>query len=117
KINNEIISWYDLISRHNPDNYRENSNIKKRSVDRITTDPNITEEGIAFGEILRDEQRKVMQEKFSAIKFDSIIPFYPLPVNLVLPYRHNNITFDFAAIEPARPYLVRYQYMLENYDK
>ena len=36
---------------------------------------------------------------------------------LLLPYRHNNITFDFAAIEPARPYLVKYQYMLEGYDK
>ena len=47
-----------------------------------------------------------MREKFSDVKFDSITPFYPLPVNLVLPYQHNNITFDFAAIEPARPYLV-----------
>ena len=27
------------------------------------------------------------------------------------------MTFDFAAIEPARPFLVSYQYMLEGYDK
>ena len=58
-----------------------------------------------------------MRKKFSDIKFDSITRFYPLPVNLVLPYEHNKVTFDFAAIEPARPYLVSYQYMLEGYDK
>ena len=66
---------------------------------------------------MTDEQRTTMQGKFSDVKFDSVTRFYPLPVNLVLPYRHNNLTFDFAAIEPARPFLVRYQYMLEGYDK
>ena len=58
-----------------------------------------------------------MRHRFSDIKFDSITPFYPLPENLVLPYNHNSITFDFVAIEPARHFLVRYQYMLEGYDK
>ena len=58
-----------------------------------------------------------MRKKFSAIKFDSIARFYPVPVNLVLPYEHNNITFDFTAIEPARPGVVRYQYMMEGYEK
>ena len=85
--------------------------------DSITTAPNIAEEGIALGKLLTDEQRTTMQEKFNDVKFDSITRFYPLPVNLVLPYRHNNLTFDFVAIEPARPFLVRYQYMLEGYDK
>jgi len=33
-----------------------------------------------------------------------------------LPYEHNNITFDFIAIEPARPGFVRYQYMMEGYE-
>jgi len=121
KINNDIISWYDLFSSDNPDgpdsDREENSNIVKEPVDSITTAPNITEERIVFGKILSDEQRTSIQGKFSDIKFDSITPFYPLPVNLVLPYQHNNITFDFAAIEPARPYLVRYQYMLEGYDR
>jgi signal transduction histidine kinase len=113
KINNEIISWYDLISHDR----RRSSNIAKEPVDSITPPPNITEEGLVFGKILNDDQREMMQKKFRDIKFDSITPFYPLPVNLVFPYRHNNITFDFAAIEPARPSLVKYQYMLEGYDK
>jgi signal transduction histidine kinase len=58
-----------------------------------------------------------MVKKFGRIKFDSIARFYPVPVNLVLPYGYNNITFDFAAIEPARPGLVHYQYMMEGYEK
>jgi signal transduction histidine kinase len=113
KINNETISWYNLFSSAN----ERNSRRTKELVDSMTTAPNITEEGIAFGKILNDDQRNIMREKFGDIKFDSVTPFYPLPVNLVLPYRHNNITFDFAAIEPARPYLLKYQYMLAGYDK
>jgi len=117
KINNEPISWYNLFSSGHHGGYRVNSNLAKEPADSISTAPNFTEEGLALGKILNDEQRKVMEEKFSYIKFDSITPFYPLPVNLVLPYRHNNITFDFTAIEPARPYLLKYQYMLGSYDK
>ena len=113
KINNEFISWYNLI----PPNSHKNSNREEVRIDRITTLPGINEEGIVLGKILSEEQREIMQEKFRDVKFDSISRFYPLPVNLVLPYHHNNITFDFAAIEPARPFLVRYQYMLEGYDK
>ncbi len=112
KINNEIISWYDLIT---PGSHRDFTG-EEEPIDSITNLPGITEEGIAFGKILSEEQREIMRGKFSDIKFGSITRFYPLPVNLVLPYRHNDVTFDFAAIEPARPFLVRYQYMLEGYD-
>ena len=90
---------------------------RKNRLTVLQQPPNITEEGTVLGKLLSEEQRAIMREKFSDVKFDSITRFYPLPVNLVLPYRHNNLTFDFAAIEPARPFLVRYQYMLEGYDK
>ncbi len=113
KINNEPVCWYNLIAPVN----HQNSHGEEEPIDNITTAPNITEEGTILGKILTDEQRKTMRHKFSDVKFDSITRFYPLPVNLVLPYLHNNLTFDFAAIEPARPFLVRYQYMLEGYDK
>ncbi len=113
KINNENISWYDLTP---PDSHREIKG-EEEPIDSIITSPNITEEGTVLGKLLSEEQRAIMRGKFRDIKFDSITPFYPLPVNLVLPYRHNSMTFDFVAIEPARPYLVRYQYMLEGYDK
>jgi hypothetical protein len=39
------------------------------------------------------------------------------PENLVLPYDHNNITIDFMSIETMLPQLVKYQYILEGYDR
>jgi hypothetical protein len=104
KINNEVISWYDLSD-------------DAEKTDSFMKTPNGIEEVTQFGRILDEDQRKAMRKKFSAIKFDSIAHFYPVPVNPVLPYSHNNITFDFTAIEPARPGPVRYQYMMEGYEK
>ncbi len=104
KIDNESICWYDLT--RDPE-----------KTDSITTPPNILEEITLFGKVLDKAEIDIRRKRFSDIKFDGITPFYPIPVNLVLPYRHNNIIFDYAAIEPARPNLVRYQYILEGYDK
>ena len=113
KINNESVCWYDLeSSRFKPDGYQVQSSKLKDSASGIPA--NIVEEVTILGKVLSEEQRDTMRKKFSGIKFDSITRFYPVPVNLVLPYKHNNITFDFAAIEPARPNLVHYQYMLEG---
>ncbi|MEP7110770.1 MAG: two-component regulator propeller domain-containing protein [Ferruginibacter sp.] len=103
KINNENICWYDL---------RES----REKNDTTSFPSNINEEVAVFGKALNELQRDSMRIKFDGVKFDSITRFYPVPENLVLPYEHNNITFDFAAIEPARPNLVGYQYMLEGYD-
>lgn len=56
-------------------------------------------------------------KRFDDIVFDEVDKFYPIPKNLVLPYNHNQITFDFTAIEPSRAFLVNYQYILEGYSK
>jgi signal transduction histidine kinase/ligand-binding sensor domain-containing protein len=102
KIDNENICWSDLRAGGGKNN---------------TSFPsNINEEVAIFGKALSDVQRDSVRKKFGGVKFDSITRFYTVPVNLVMPYAHNNITFDFAAIEPARPNLVSYQYMLEGYD-
>ncbi len=58
-----------------------------------------------------------MRQKFSDIRFDSITEFYPVPRNLVLPYSDKNLTFEFAAIDPAKPKQVKYQYKLDGYDE
>ena len=58
-----------------------------------------------------------MCRRFNDIKFDSITKFYPLPTHLELPYRHNNVSFEFVAIEPAMQAQVKYQYKLEGYDE
>jgi ligand-binding sensor domain-containing protein/serine phosphatase RsbU (regulator of sigma subunit) len=103
KLNNELIPWNDLSG-------------ETKSVSKGTR-PNITEEVILFGAALQPEQRKNLVSKFSGVKFSGLEKYNSLPKDLVLPYKNNNIGFDFTAIEPARPYLIKYQFMLEGYDR
>jgi ligand-binding sensor domain-containing protein/serine phosphatase RsbU (regulator of sigma subunit) len=98
KVNEEKICWYSLKSNQN---------------DSITV---AQQEAITFGKLLTQQQRDSIQTKFRKIQFNGITKFYPLPQNLVLPYKNNHISFEYAAIEPVRPYLVKYQYFLEGYD-
>ncbi len=96
KINEENICWYNFNT--------EDSMV------------NAQQEIMTYGSLLSKEVRDSLTKKFSDIKFDGISNFYPIPRDLKLPYRHNHVTFEFNAIEPARPYLVKYQYMLVGYD-
>jgi len=88
KINEETVSWHSLQ--------------KNKNTFTTTMESNGTPSNIVI-------------DKFSDIQFDSITSFYPVPQHLVLPFNKNNITFEFAAIEPAKPYLIQYQYILEGY--
>lgn len=76
----------------------------------------LQQESMVYGDILPDYVRDSLQNKFSDIRFDSISLFETIPHNLVLPYRHNHVSFDFGAIETSRPFMVRYQYILNGYD-
>ncbi|MBI4645747.1 MAG: PAS domain-containing protein, partial [Bacteroidia bacterium] len=144
KVHNENICWYNLQSSKEKDEREKvkGKSFKSKGADSLSVAPTfrsgvnkdslnsqgfspltkedslaiINEEILTFGRTLSDHERDTMRYKFAGIKFDGITRFYPLPENLVLPYKHNNITFEFAAVEPARPYLVKYQYMLEGYD-
>jgi ligand-binding sensor domain-containing protein len=104
KINNESICWNKVVNNH------RNTNISISASDSL-------EEVSLFGKILSDSQRNEVRQKWKGLVCDSIAPYYPVPVNLVLPYQHNSVSFDFAVIEPARSNLVRYQSKLEGYDK
>ena len=109
KINNESIWWYNLS--------KSNSiKIKKTRNDSTIVNPQILEEVLTEGRVLSDEERQTMKAKFNEVRFNGITKFYSLPKNLILPHKQGNITFEFAAVEPAKPYLVRYQYKLEGYD-
>jgi len=101
KINNENISWYNLSS----DNQQKDSLAQ------------LNEEILIFGKPLSNKERNDMYSRYGNIESDSITRFYPIPENLVLPSKNNNITFEYAAIEPARPFMIKYQYILEGYDK
>jgi signal transduction histidine kinase len=83
----------------------------------MTTPAYVTEEVGLFGGELTVSERDSLQKRFEGIQFDGIRPFYPVPEKLVLPHEHNHISFEFAAIETSRPFMVKYQYMLEGYDK
>ena len=111
EIQAEKISWYYLKYSELLE-FGANDQINKNDSLEI-----LNEEIMTFGHLLTSDQQSAMRKKFGDIKFDSIAPFYPLPVNLVLPFKNNNVTFDFVGIETAKPQLVRYQYLLEGYDK
>jgi ligand-binding sensor domain-containing protein/signal transduction histidine kinase len=115
-INGENICWYTAAPFLVSSSWK-NSNpksLQRKLHDSATVSQ---QEGITLGRTLTEAERDTIRTKFAGIQFDSITPYYPIPQHLVLPYKYNRITFEFAAIEPAKPYLVNYQYILEGYDK
>jgi len=104
KVKDENIPWYSLDER-------------PLALDSLTTPAYVTEEVSLFMRELTAAERAKMRQRFRGIKFDGIRRFYPVPENLVLPYEYNHISFEFVAIETSKPLMVKYQYMLEGYDK
>ncbi|MGB4843545.1 MAG: two-component regulator propeller domain-containing protein [Ferruginibacter sp.] len=100
RLDNEIISWEALNKTGNPD-----------SLSRLN------EMVLRFGKQLSDEEIRKMKKDFKGVRFDSIISSNLIPANLVLPFKNNNINFEFAALSPSFGKTIRYQYMLEGYDK
>ncbi len=109
KINNENISWHTL------NRTRKKENPKSAWQKNIA--PYVVDELNVFGRTLGESERDSMIHKFSDIRFDDIRPFNAIPENLVLPYAHHNISFDFVGIETAKPFMVQYQFMLEGFEK
>ncbi len=112
KLNSEPICWYAIKN--------------KELIKNIELDPmqyNVQDAEMkmaqfnAFGNAVAQEVIESQIIKYSGIQFDSITKFYPIPENLVLPYKHNNVSFEFNAIETGRNFLINYQYILEGYDK
>lgn len=75
------------------------------------------QETMVFGKSLITAFRDSLYGKFEGIRFDSITPFYQVPQNLILPYRHNRVNIEFGAVETSRNFLVRFRYILEGYDE
>lgn len=103
KIKDENICWFNLKTR----------GVKKNKIDSSTS---LFQEFLAYGKNLSSTENESILKRFGNIKFDGIRKYYPLPEKLILPYEHNRITFEFAAIETSRPFMVKYQYMLQGYD-
>ncbi|MCB0807471.1 MAG: hypothetical protein KDC05_16885, partial [Bacteroidales bacterium] len=105
KINNENISWYSL-QKEKGQNGEINSGITSYQ----------NHEQLVYGKILSDSERDTLNARFRNVHFDSVTPYFDVPVNLVLPYAFNNISLDFAGVETRRSFLVKYQYKLEGFD-
>jgi ligand-binding sensor domain-containing protein/serine phosphatase RsbU (regulator of sigma subunit) len=102
KIDEQHVCWHTLLELLN------------KSTDTITARQN---QILTYGRLLSQEEMKAFENKFSDIRFSFLTPFYSLPQKLVLPYRHNSITFEYNAIETGKNFLVLYQYILEGQDK
>lgn len=108
QVNNEKISWHTL-QQAKTENSGHNS--------RYAVPPFVADELNVYGRKLGDTERDTLVQRYIKLRFDSIRPFHAIPENLILPFAFNNISFDFAAVETARPAMVKYKYMLEGYDK
>jgi ligand-binding sensor domain-containing protein/serine phosphatase RsbU (regulator of sigma subunit) len=55
--------------------------------------------------------------KLYGIDFNKVKQFYNYPLNLILPYRLNHLTFNFSAIDWQAPHKLKYQYKIIGLDK
>jgi len=103
KVNNESLCWNDLLYKGRPRSLPDSM----AGVNEMMT---------TFGALQTSHVLDSIRKRYSAVRFDSVERFYPVPTNLVLPHSANNITIEYAATEPAMPRQVRYQEKLEGYD-
>lgn len=102
KISNENICWLNLQDQN------------KAAHDSSAL---LLAQFMAFGRPVRQEVLDAQRKKFGDILFSGITRWYPMPENLVLPYAHNSVTFEFGAIETGRNNQLQYQCILEGYDE
>ncbi|MEM6698609.1 MAG: ATP-binding protein, partial [Bacteroidota bacterium] len=83
-----------------------------------TTPPNIFLNSIKLNDQFFDFS-KTNQTKLSegSIKYESSNKFQNYPNELVVDYKTNHFTFNFAALEWSAPHDVRYRYLLEGLEK
>lgn len=77
----------------------------------------ITESVLKFGKIQKAENIIEIKKLFGSISYDSLQKDNFIPVNLSLPHKNNNITFEFSAISPSFGKFTQYRYLLEGYEE
>jgi signal transduction histidine kinase/ligand-binding sensor domain-containing protein len=100
RINDKDLCWNQLLPQKKQDSSKMAMEIQHR-----------------FGKASKAMDLHNLQQQFSNLKFDSIIPFDFIPYKLVLPISANTVSFDFAAIDPQFSKYTSYQYMLEGLEK
>jgi signal transduction histidine kinase/ligand-binding sensor domain-containing protein len=104
QLNNETVCWNNLIKRDGGLSLDDSLALLNETV-------------IAYGKKLAPIALDSIRERYRNIRFDGISANYPVPINLVLPFSDNNISFEFVQIDPGKPNEIWYQYQLEGYDK
>ncbi|WP_268033047.1 two-component regulator propeller domain-containing protein [Algoriphagus sp. PAP.12] len=99
RINEEVIPWYTLAPESIADVFTA-----------------ATDQLITLNRRLDETEELDLKEKFEGISFKEIQPFFPIPLGLTLPYKHNHLNIEYGTNELARPFLIEYQYILEGYD-
>ncbi|NVJ85452.1 MAG: hypothetical protein HWE15_04060 [Algoriphagus sp.] len=99
RLNEEVIPWHLLAESEGSETFSS-----------------ITDQLITLGKRLTAAEKQAIKEKFESVKMDGVSPFIPIPVNLELPYRNNQINIEFSTNELAKPFLVEYQHILEGYE-
>ena len=106
KVHGRSLSWYDLLPAG--DSLLHSDSFHSTAYN--------TEELRAYTKILTDKERDSVRTMYKGVHFDSIARWNPIPIGLTIPFKHNNLTFEFHALVLARNKVVRYQHMLEGYD-
>ncbi|MBL7810998.1 MAG: hypothetical protein JNL57_02145 [Bacteroidetes bacterium] len=104
RIMDEPICWYNLLTN------AKRKTAKDSSTARL-------QEMLAYGKILSPAEKDSLLNRWKGIEVTGLRPFYPVPGHFTLPYHLNKVSFDFAAVETTAPMQMKYQYMLEGYDK
>ena len=104
KLNNEQISWNSLREGTYPVGTK----------DSLTA---VNEIALKFGRTFSDEDFRQMSDVFGNVSYDRDTGSSFIPVNLVLPIKNNNITFEFGSESTSFGKAIQYQYKLEGYDK
>lgn len=107
EINETQISWHTLEKEKQGEGQSEGQVLKTQ----------LAEEALTFGRSLNTTERQTLRDRFDKISFDGIQPFLPVPQNLVLPYKNNQVNINFSTNELAKANLIEYRYYMEGYDQ
>lgn len=58
--------------------------------------------------------RLLGESQLDSTWYESLTPWYHLPIGLKLPYKKNNLNFEFKAVSLSNAEQIRYRYMLEG---
>ena len=100
RIKEENICWHTL-------------KIREKDIDSLIL---AHQQAKVYGRLMSADEKDSLLHHFSGIRYDKVAKFYAIPKNLVLPYSHNHITFEYNAVETSRNFMVNFKYMLKGKD-